>query len=133
MRMIFINLPVADVAAASEFYSALGFHRHETDSDERSASLVVEDVIVVVVHTRERFAQHVAGEVGDPAAVTTVVNTLTAGSRQDVDELAERALHAGGKSWLPPQDEDGSYRRSFTDPDGNVWEALFLEPLHVIN
>ncbi len=133
MRMLFINLPVRDLAAARKFYGALGFGFNDAFSDDRSASVVIEDDIVAVLHTHDRFAEHVAGEVGDPSAVTAVVNTLTAGTHAEVDELVERALSAGGRSWLPPHDEDGSYRRSFTDPDGNVWEMLCLEPRHVIN
>ena len=128
MRMIFVNLPVTDLARARAFYVALGFPVDERYTDERGAAVVVEENIVVMLLTRDRFADFVAGEVGDPAQATSVLNAVSAASRAECDDLLARALGAGGKPWQPAQDHGFMYGTSFTDPDGNVWEAAWMDP-----
>lgn len=133
MRMIFVNLPVRDLSASRAFYGALGFSFNEHSSDEHSAAVVVDDNIVVVLQDRERFGEVVAGEVGDPAAASTAVICVTATSREEVDELADKALAAGGRPWQPGHGDEAAYTKSFTDPDGNAWQVVWMEPRHVID
>jgi uncharacterized protein len=133
MRMIFVNLPVQDLAAATSFYEALGFRLHQPDSDEGSASLVIDESIVVRLLARERFAELVTGGVGDPAAGATVLLSLTADSRAEVDDLVARALAAGGGSGLPAREGATDYTGSFADRDGHVWEIRWIDQLHVVN
>jgi hypothetical protein len=128
MRMIFVNLPVTDLDRAKAFYEALGFRNNAQFTDENGAAMVIEENIVVMLLTRQRFADFVAGRVGDPAEATSVLNALSAGSKAEVDELLARALAAGGKPWLPAQDHGFMYGVSFTDPDGNVWETQWMDP-----
>jgi uncharacterized protein len=128
VRMIFVNLPVADLSRARSFYEALGFVNNPQFTDEHAAAMVVEENIVVMLLTRERFADFVAGRVGNPAESTTVLNCLSAGSREEVDDLLARALAAGGKPWQPAQDHGVMYGTSFADPDGHVWEAMWMDP-----
>ena len=128
MRMIFVNLPVTDLARAGAFYAALGFAANPQFSDETATAVVVEENIWVMLLTREKFAGFVTGEVGDPARATSVLHALSAGSREEVDDLLTRALGAGGKPWLPAQDHGFMYSTSFADPDGNVWEAVWMDP-----
>jgi predicted lactoylglutathione lyase len=130
--MLFVNLPVRDLAAARAFYTALGFHLHEPFSDEQTAAVSITDDLALLLHTRDRFAELVPGEVGDPAEATTVVHRLTADSREEVDELVATALGAGGRPWQAVKDGAASYTGSFTDPDGNAWEISWLDSLHTI-
>ena len=131
MRMIFVNLPVTDRDRAKSFYDALGFRFNEQFSDEKCASFLIEENIAVMLLTRERFADFVTGQVGDPAQATSVLNCLSAGSRQEVDDLVATAIAAGGKRWQPVQDHGFMYGGSFADPDGNVWEVVWMDPAHV--
>jgi len=130
--MLFINLPVQDLTAAREFYTALGFGLHEYFSDEQTAAVNVTDDIALLLHTRERFAELVPVGVGDPSRVSTAFHRLTVDSRDEVDELVGKALAVGGQAWLPAQDGEASYTASFTDPDGNAWEISWLDQLHTI-
>ena len=128
MRMIFVNLPVTDLDRAKAFYAGLGFVNNPQFTDETAAAMVIEENIVVMLLTRAKFAEFVAGEVGDPATATSVLNAISAGSREEVDELYAKALASGGKPWKPAQDHGFMYGTSFSDPDGNVWEALWMDP-----
>jgi predicted lactoylglutathione lyase len=127
VRTIFINLPVADLERAKAFYGGLGFGFDEQFSDENAASVVVSEQIVVMLLTRERFASFVPGAVGDPAQATSVIHALSAGSREEADDLLARALASGGKPWQPAQDHGSMYGTSFADPDGNVWEVMWMD------
>ena len=131
--MIFVTLPVADLAAARSFYEGLGYRINEHSSDERTAAVVVDDTIVVTLLTREAFAEVAPGEVGDPSRVTTVVHSLTVPERGDVDELVEKAVAAGGRPALSPREDGATYTGSFTDPDGHVWLVVWMDQLHVVN
>ena len=128
MRMIFVNLPVTDLDRAKAFYAGLGFVNNRQFTDETAAAMVIEENIMVMLLTRGKFAEFVAGEVGDPAKATSVLNAISAGSREEVDELLAKALASGGQPWLPAQDHGFMYGTSFTDPDGNVWEAAWMDP-----
>jgi predicted lactoylglutathione lyase len=128
VRMIFINLPVADLDRATSFYAALGFGFNEQFSDERTASVVISEQIVVMLLTRDRFADFVPGEVGNPGEATSVINALSVESREEADDLLSRALASGGRPWQPAQDDGFMYGTSFTDPDGHVWETVWMNP-----
>ncbi|WP_344804369.1 VOC family protein [Microlunatus ginsengisoli] len=125
--MIFVNLPVADLAVARRFYTGLGFDVNARFSDGKAACIVVSETIFVMLLVRERFADFVTGPVADPAAGTSVINCLSAGSRDEVDTLVRRALASGGKPWLDTMAEGPMYGGSFADPDGHVWEVLHMD------
>jgi predicted lactoylglutathione lyase len=130
--MIFLSLPVSDLATARAFYEALGFRINEHSSDDGTASVVVDENIVVTLQTRDRFAEVGGAEAGDPSR-PTAVPCLTVENRAEVDDLVATAVAAGGGTWSKAQEEASRYTGSFTDPDGNVWQVLWLDQLHVVN
>jgi predicted lactoylglutathione lyase len=131
-RMIFLSLPVDDLSRARTFYEGLGFRINEHSSDDRTASVVVDENIVVTLQTRDRFAELAGADAGDPAR-PTVVPCLTVEGRGEVDDLVAKATAVGGRPWSPPTDQGARYTGSFTDPDGNLWQVLWLDQLHVVN
>jgi predicted lactoylglutathione lyase len=133
MRMLFVNVPVRDLPRARGFYEALGFSVHEQFSDDGSAAVNLDENIVLMLHTQDRFADHVPGQVGDPADTTTVVNRLVVPDRREGDDLVEKAIGAGGREWLPTHEVGTAYTGSFADPDGNAWEITWFDRVSVIN
>ncbi|HEY4008277.1 MAG TPA: VOC family protein [Pseudonocardia sp.] len=126
-RMIFVNLPVADLAVSNAFYTGLGFRINPDFSDDKATCVKVFDKIYLMLLVRERFADFVVGEVGDPAKDTQVLLCLSAESRAEVDELVTSALAHGGKPWLPVQEHGPMYGHSFADPDGHVLEIMHMD------
>jgi predicted lactoylglutathione lyase len=126
-RMIFVNLPVSDLAVSTAFYTGLGFGLNPDFSGEECSCIVVSDTIFVMLLTRDRFADFTAGPVGDPQTGTTVINCLSATGRDEVDGLVAKALAGGGKPWLDKMTDGPMYGHSFADPDGHVWEVLHME------
>ena len=126
MRTIFVNLPVKDLPTSKEFFSALGFGWNDAFTDDSAACLVVEENICVMLLTEARFRGFINGEISDAHSSTEVLLCVSARSREEVDDLADRAVAAGGKPWKPPVDMGVVYGRSFADPDGHVWEVVHM-------
>ncbi len=133
-REIYVNLPVRDVETTRRFYAGLGFTIDETFSDEACVCVVVAPHILVMAMTRGRFAAFTDREVADAHRTTQVINCISATSREEVDAMVAAAAANGGsqvRAWEPEGDvrtPDGDlmYGRTFTDPDGHVWEVLHV-------
>ena len=126
MRMIFVNLPVRDLAATRAFWTALGFGFNEQYSDDSAACLVLEQNICAMLITHERFRDFITGEISDGFAATEVLNCLSCADQQEVDTLLGKALDSGAKPWKPLMQEHGMYAGSFQDLDGHVWELMAM-------
>jgi predicted lactoylglutathione lyase len=126
MRMIFVNLPVADLPASRAFFAALGFEFNGDFSDASCACMVVDRNIFVMLLPRQRFSDLVTGRIADATAVTEVITCLSAESREQVDATVARAIAAGGRPWQPPVEDGPMYGGSFQDLDGHVWELVHM-------
>ena len=126
MRMIFVNLPVRDLAASKSFFTTLGFDFNPEFSDDAAACLVVEQNIFVMLLAEDRFQDFIVGQISDATSATEVLTCLSADSRHQVDETVAKALAAGGKPWKPILEEGPMYGGSFQDLDGHVWELLHM-------
>jgi predicted lactoylglutathione lyase len=126
MRMIFVNLPIKDLAATRRFFTALGVTFNEEFSDDTAACMVVDENIFVMHLTEAKFAQFVTGEIGDPEKATQVLTCLSAASRQEVDDVKAKALAAGGREWKPNLEFGSMYGCSFQDVNGHVWEVMHM-------
>ncbi len=132
-RLLFLNLPVADLAASRQFFVGLGFEFDERFCDEGAACMVISDRAYVMLLQRERFAEFVRGPVADAGAATALTVTVSAEDRAAVDAFAAAALAAGASPAKEPQDYGFMYQRSFHDLDGHLWEALWMDPVAVEN
>ncbi|UZN05359.1 VOC family protein [Cellulomonas sp. S1-8] len=125
--MIFVNLPVRDLAASRTFYTGLGLAVNEMFSDAQVVCVVVSDAICVLLQDHARFAGCTHLPVGDARSSTQVVHCLTAASRAEVDALAAAALRSGGSEFRATQHDGPVYARTLADPDGHVWEILHMD------
>jgi len=126
MRTILPNLPVADVAASRAFYEALGFGVNEAFSDERTACVVVDEHIMVMLLEEATFRSFLQNEIA-PRDTTETMLALSCDSADEVRDLAGRARAAGAGSWNAPQDHGFMYGESFRDLDGHVWELMWMD------
>ncbi|MET9926665.1 MULTISPECIES: VOC family protein [unclassified Streptomyces] len=126
-RMIFVNLPVKDVETTKGFFGKLGFSTNPAFSDEKTACLVISDTIFAMLMTEERFRDFTKKDVADAARTTEVILALSADSREEVDRLADAALASGGSPAGETQELGFMYGRSFQDPDGHIWEVIWMD------
>ncbi|MCX2923918.1 VOC family protein [Streptomyces sp. NEAU-W12] len=127
-QMIFVNLATNDLDASKEFFTALGYEINEQFSDENTASVVIGEAVVAMLHTRQRYAEFTKKEIADSTKTSEVLLALSSESREKVDELVERALAAGGSVSRETQDEGFMYGRAFDDLDGHTWEVVWMDP-----
>jgi hypothetical protein len=125
---IFVNLPVSDVERAKAFFTALGYTTNPQFSDENSAAVVFSDTIYAMLLGESRFKDFTPRPVADARTSTEAIIALGAESREKVDEIADAALANGGSAVMDPQDHGFMYGRSFADPDGHIWEVMWMDP-----
>lgn len=104
MRMIFVNLPVKDVARSKAFFAGLGFSFNPDFSSDDTLCMIVEENIFVMLMHEARFKEFIIDEISDTSKATEVLTALSAGSRQEVDDTLAKALALGGKAWRPVMD-----------------------------
>ncbi len=128
-KMIFVNLPVADVEKSAAFYKAVGFTKDERFSRPGSAAAMKwSDTIIFMLLSREHFAQFTSKTIIDARSSVETLLCLSRDSRAEVDAIVEAARAAGGKADPgPTQDHGFMYGRSFEDLDGHVIESVWMD------
>lgn len=128
-KMIFINLPVKNLAAATRFYEAIGCTKNEEFSDHQTSSMIWSDTITFHLMTHEQFATFSPTKpIADAHSACGVLLALTRDSRDDVDTINTAATEAGGKADVrEPTDMGWLYNRAFEDIDGHVFEAVWMD------
>lgn len=127
-RMIFVNLPVSDLPRAMKFYEAIGFTNEPRFTDDSAAAMVLTDVIHVMLLTHERWRSFTDRPL-PPTGSSEVMLCISCDSRDEVNQLLDKAAANGGTADANPvQDHGFMISRSFTDPDGHVWEPMWMDP-----
>jgi hypothetical protein len=127
-KMIFVNLPVRDLAAATAFYKALGGTVNPQFSGEHSSAMVLSDTIHVMLLTHTHYRQFTQRPIGDARRESQALIAITVDTNAAVDATVAQAAAAGGRADPNPKQDHGfMYGRSVEDPDGNVWEIFWMD------
>lgn len=127
-RMIFVNLPVADLIRATAFYQSIGATKNPQFSDDTASCMVFSETIYAMLLTHEKYRQFTSKKIVDARTESEVLIALSADSRDDVDAMVGKAQAAGGViDPTPTQDLGFMYGRSFEDPDGHIWEPMWMD------
>lgn len=127
-RQIYVNLPVSDLQKSKAFFSSLGFGFNPQFTNDSGACMVVSDDSYVMLLTRDFFKTFTGKPVADARRSTEVLICLSCESRAQVDDLVAKATSAGGTAPNPKQDHGSMYGHGFEDPDGHVWELMYMDP-----
>ena len=127
-KMIFVNLPVADLARSRAFLEGLGAVNEPKFTDDTAACMQFSDSIFVMILTHEKFSQFTPRQIADAKATSQVLVCLSADSREQVDSFIARGVAAGGTADPSPKQDYGvMYGRSVADPDGHIWEVMWMD------
>jgi len=127
-KMIFVNLPVTDLPRSMAFYEAVGFTNNPQFTNDKAAAMAWSDEILVMLLTHEFWKTFTDKAIPDARSVAQVLLCLSQDSRDEVDAIVGKAVDAGGRSEpTPDQDLGFMYGRSFEDPDGHIWENVFMD------
>src|ERR1700682_3816415 len=124
----FVNLPVTDLARATAFYQAIGAEKNEQFSDGTASCMVLSETIHVMLLTHDKFRQFTPKKIADARTSSEVLICTSADSRDAVDDIVDKASAAGGAADPSPKQDFGfMYGRSFEDPDGHIWEVMWMD------
>jgi predicted lactoylglutathione lyase len=127
-RMLFVNMPVADVARSKAFFAELGFSYHPLMTDENAACMLVGEHAFVMLLSREKFAEFAKLPIADPTTHTLALYCFSVASRDEVDTVSAAALAAGATEVDDAEDLGFMYSRSFYDLDGHGWQVMWMDP-----
>ena len=125
---IFVNIPVADLAASMAFFEKLGFSFNAQFTDDTAACMVIDETIFFMLLTKPKFAEFTTLPIADARLGTQALFGVSRDSRADVDRVADAALAAGGSEPRPAQDHGFMYSRAIADLDGHIWEWIWMDP-----
>ncbi|WP_330251896.1 glyoxalase/bleomycin resistance/extradiol dioxygenase family protein [Nocardia sp. NBC_00565] len=130
-KMIFINLPVADLGRSKNFYQAIGWKVNQDFTDENAACIVIDDNICAMLLTKDFFTTFTKRPIADTVSEISSAYALSLASAQEVDALTEAALAAGATEEVnedrrAEEAQVGMFGRTFIDPDGHQWEPFWM-------
>ena len=129
-KEIWLNLPVKDLEKSKAFFAAIGFSLNTKfgNSDVSASLLVGTKNVAIMLFAEHFFKSFVQGEVADTTKGSEVLISIDAESKEEVDELADKAVKAGGNLFGPPSESQGwMYGCAFADLDGHKWNVLFMD------
>ncbi|HSD22274.1 MAG TPA: VOC family protein [Anaeromyxobacter sp.] len=126
-RKLFLNLAVRELDRSKEFFTKLGFEFDPRFTDEKAAAMIVSDEAYVMLLAEPFFRTFTKKALCDTRAQTEALCALSCDSRAEVDELVKKAIAAGGKHAMEPQDHGFMYGWSFYDLDGHHWELAWMD------
>ena len=110
-KMIFLNLPVSDLPRSVAFYEAVGTTKNPQFSNEAAACMVLSDTIHVMLLTHDFYRGFTSKPIADAHAASAALICVSEDSREA----------------RPTEDHGWMYSRPFEDPDGHVWEPVWMD------
>lgn len=127
INQIFVNLPVKDLNKSIEFFTKLGFTFNPQFTDENATCMVMGENIFAMLLTEQYFSTFISKEISDAKKTSEIITALSVNSREEVDQIIEKAFNAGGKEYKEPIDYGWMYNRNFEDLDGHQWEFFYMD------
>jgi predicted lactoylglutathione lyase len=126
-RKIFVNLAVRDLERSKAFFGKLGFRFNPQFTDENAACMIINDDAYAMLLAERFFKTFTKKEICNTSTQTEGMFALSCESREQVDEMVKKAIAAGGKHAMDPQDHGFMYGWSFYDLDGHHWEVFWMD------
>ena len=130
-RKLFVNLPVADLDRSVAFFAALGFEFNAQFTDENATSMIIGEDAFAMLLVKPFFSTFTSKAIADTGTTAEAILAISADSRDEVDDLVDKAFSAGASRYNDPQDMGFMYSRSFQDLDGHLWEVMWMDPATV--
>lgn len=124
---IFVNLPVKNLDKSMAFFKAIGFSFNPQFTDTTAACMVMSPDIYAMLLTHDKVKEFSKKQIADAHTTTEVLTAVAVESKAKVNELADKAIKAGGTEAYAPKDYGFMFTRSFEDPDGHIWEVFWMD------
>lgn len=126
-RQIYLNVHVKDLKQSMAFFTELGFEFNLQFTDDKAACLVINENTFVMLLVEEYFKSFSKKEIVDTASAAQILIAIGADSREQVDELVNKAVAAGGTLYSEAVDHGFMYQWGFQDVNGHIWEVAYMD------
>lgn len=125
-RKIWANLGVENLERTTKFYTQLGFKPNGA-STELTSFFVGEDNFIIHFFLKDILQSNTKCEIADLKHGNEVIFTLSADSKEEVDQW-ERAVSNAGGTLISKAKEFGKgyYGFVFSDPDGHTFNVFHM-------
>lgn len=127
MKQVFINLPVKDLQKSMDFYTQMGFINNPQFSDDTAKCMAWSEHIFLMIMTHEKFKGFVTKPIADTNADIAGIYSLSVDSVEDVNNISNQALKAGGIEPTEMKDYGFMQQRTIEDVDGHTWEVFYMD------
>ncbi len=110
-----------------DFYARIGFTNNPQFTDETAACMVFSEEIYVMLLTHPKFSFFTEKAIADTHKVAAAILSLSLDSPEQMNQMMEQGLAAGGTEPRPAADYGFMQQRSLTDPDGHSWEVFYMD------
>jgi predicted lactoylglutathione lyase len=125
-KKIWANLGVENLERTTKFYTELGFKQNgHNASNELTSFLFGDDNFIIHFFIKERFKWAVNDEMADLKLGNEIIFSLSADSKDQVDQWLTTVKKAGGTIFAEPQEYGKGYFFGFSDPDGHKFNFLY--------
>ena len=124
---IFVNVCVKDLARSKEFFTKLGYSFNAQFTNDDAACLVISEDIFAMLLTEPHMKRFTSKQIADATKTTEAIIALSADSKEAVKAICEKAFAAGGKRYADPNDHGFMFQWGFEDPDGHIWEHVWMD------
>ncbi|MBO9618636.1 MAG: VOC family protein [Niabella sp.] len=126
-KMIWANLPVADLKRTTTFYTDLGFTPNGAPNEQLTSFIVGGNKFIIHFFLKEVLQSNMNIEIADAHAAAEIMFTLSAESKTEVDDWAAVVTKAGGELLSQPEAfGKGYYGFAFADPDGHRFNVFYM-------
>lgn len=128
-KQIFVNLAVKNLNRSVEFFTKLGYTFNPQFTNELATCMIISDTIFIMLLT-EPFFQSFSSkkQLADTSKVFECSICLSCESKDEVNEMVDKAVAAGATVPDPANDHGWMYQHSFDDLDGHHWELAWMDP-----
>lgn len=128
-KMIWSNLAVSDLERTTKFYTELGF-KPNGNSNELTSFFIGKNDFVMHFFLKDILKTSIKGEITDSQISNEIIFTLSAESKDQVDDWAKEVESAGGKIISEPEEFGKEYYGFvFADPDGHKFNVFYMKGL----
>lgn len=124
-KQIWANLAVIDLERTTKFYTELGFIANGLQTSELTSFSFGENNFIVNFFLKEILRNNTQSEISDLRNGSEVIFSLSAKSKEEVNEWVEIVKKAGGKIEVEQYQIGLGYTFVFSDPDGHKFNVLF--------
>lgn len=123
-KQIWANLATSDLDRTTKFYTELGF-RANGSSEELTSISFGESHFVINFFLKENLKSNTHSEISDLKNGNEIIFSLSAASKEEVDEWVSLVKKAGGEIVAEPYEIGKGYTFVFADPDGHRFNVLY--------